>query len=240
MKLVLDMHVHTLASGHAYSTLHEYVMFAKKNGIELFAQTDHGPAMPGAGHEYHIGNQIVLPRVMEGIEVLRGVEANILDISGKIDVGKGYLKRLDFVIASLHTPCIKSGTVEENTEAIINAMKNPYVDAIAHSGNPKFPINIERFVKAAKEEHVLIEINNSSFTSVSRRGSAENCIKIAKIANEIGAHIMAGSDSHICYDLGKFDKVIEVFDKINMNEELVVNTSVDKLKEYLRENGKEI
>lgn len=240
MEMILDMHVHTLASGHAYSTLHEYIMYAKKNGIKLFAQTDHGPAMPGASHEYHIGNQVVLPRIMEGIEVLRGVEANILDTTGKIDVGKGYLKRLDFVIASLHAPCIKPGTIEENTKAIINAMKNPFVDAIAHSGNPKFPIDIEKFVKAAKEEHVLIEINNSSFTSISRRGSDDNCTKIASLAMDIGASIMAGSDAHVCYDLGNFDKVKEVFEKVNMKEELVMNTSVEKLKDYLRKNGKEL
>jgi putative hydrolase len=119
-------------------------------------------------------------------------------------------------------------------------MKNPYVDAIAHSGNPKFPIDIERFVSAAKEEHVLIEINNSSFTSQSREGSTANCVRIAKFANDIGANIVAGSDAHICYDLGKFDKVLEVFNEIGVNEELVVNTSIDKLKEFLRKNGKEL
>jgi len=240
MELILDMHVHTLASGHAYSTLYEYVMYAKKNGIQLFAQTDHGPAMPGGAHEYHIGNQIVLPRVIDGIEVLRGVEANILDVSGNIDIREVYLKRLDYVVASLHPPVIKPASIEDNTNALINAMKNPYVDAIAHSGNPKFPIDIERFVTAAKEEHVLIEINNSSFTSASRKGSTDNCIKIAKFANAIGAHIVAGSDAHIYCDLGKFDKVHDVFNEIGMKEELVVNTSINRLKDYLRKNGKDI
>ncbi len=47
MKLLLDTHIHTLASGHAYSTLAEYVEMAREKGLELIAQTDHGPAMPG-------------------------------------------------------------------------------------------------------------------------------------------------------------------------------------------------
>lgn len=240
MELILDVHVHTLASGHAYSTLYEYITFAKKNGIKLFAQTDHGPAMPGASHEFHIGNQVVIPREIEGVEILRGVEANILNYNGKIDISNSYLKRLDFVIASLHPPVIKPGTIEENTQALIKTMENPYVDAIAHSGNPAFPIDIQRFVEAAKENHVLIEINNSSFTGQSRRGSSENCILIAEYANSIWAHLVAGSDAHICYDLGNFNKVKEVFDKVGVKEELIVNTSIDKLKEYLRKNGKEI
>jgi len=240
MKLVLDMHVHTLASGHAYSTLYEYIQFAKENNIELFAQTDHGPAMPGGAHEYHIGNQIVIPREIEGIQILRGAEANVIDFDGNIDIREVYLKRLDYVVASLHPPVIKPRDVESNTRALINVMKNPFVDAIAHSGNPQFPIDIVQFVQAAKDNHVLIEINNSSFTSQSRKGSTDNCTLIADYANTIGAHIVAGSDAHIYCDLGKFDKVKEVFDIVNMKEELVVNTSVEKLKAYLRENGKDI
>lgn len=240
MNLILDMHVHTLASGHAYSTLYEYIMYAKEHGIELFAQTDHGPAMPGGAHEYHIGNQVVLPRSIEGVEILRGVEANILDFEGRIDIPEVYLKRLDYVVASLHAPVLKPGSMGENTKALINAMKNPYVDAIAHSGNPKYPIDIKMFVQAAKDEHVLIEINNSSFTSSSRKGSTDNCRMIAEYANQIGASIVAGSDAHIYCDLGKFDKVLDVFEQVGMREELVVNTSKEKLKAFLRANGKDL
>ncbi len=240
MKLVLDTHVHTLASGHAYSTLAEYIEMAKSQGLDLIGITDHGPEMPGGPHIYHIGNQIVMPEVMEGIRVLKGVEANIMDCEGAIDVPERYLQYLDIVLASLHHQCFSAGTAKENTEALINTMKNPYVDVIAHSGNPTFPIDIPRFVAAAKEHHVLIEINNSSFTSISRSGSTENCVAIAAEANRIGAHVIAGSDSHIKYTLGKFDKVMDVFERVGMKEALIMNTSKDKLLDYLRANGKKV
>ena len=37
----VDLHMHTVASTHAYSTLHDYIAEAKRKGIKLFAITDH-------------------------------------------------------------------------------------------------------------------------------------------------------------------------------------------------------
>lgn len=239
-KFVLDTHIHTLASGHAYSTLMEYIVIAKEKGIQLIAQTDHGPAMPGGPHEYHIGNQVIIPRVIEGVEVLRGVEANIINCRGEIDIPIHYLKRLDIIIASLHEPVIAPGTIEENTNTLIEAMKNPMVDVIAHAGNPKFPIDIPRFVAAAIENSVLVEINNSSFSGTTRVGSDENCIEIARVANTLGAQVIAGTDSHIAFQLGEFQNVQAVFEAVDMDEELIINNDIEKLKKFLRNKGRNI
>ena len=48
MKFVLDAHTHTIASGHAYSTLLENVNYAAEKGLELVGITDHAPAMEGS------------------------------------------------------------------------------------------------------------------------------------------------------------------------------------------------
>lgn len=70
-KLVVDTHTHTVASGHAYSTIIENCIEASKKGIELIAMTDHGPAMPGGPHIFHFGNLKVIPRYIHGVEVLK-------------------------------------------------------------------------------------------------------------------------------------------------------------------------
>lgn len=239
MKLLLDTHIHTLASGHAYSTLAEYVEMAKEKGLELIAQTDHGPAMPGGPHAFHIGNQRVLPAEMNGVRVLKGAEVNILDFNGRLDLEDRYMKNLEFVLASLHDVCLYPGSRDENTRALIGAMENKYVDAIGHSGNPAFPIHIEAFVKAAKDNNIMIEINNSSFGK-SRVGSRENCEEIARMAKKHGVKLIAGSDAHIKYDLGRFDYALEVFKRLEIPEELIMNTSKEKLLSHLRENGKKV
>lgn len=236
-KMVVDTHVHTISSGHAYSTLLENCSEAANKGMKLIAITDHGPAMPGGPHIFHIANQKVYPDFIKGVEVLKGVEANILDYDGKIDIEEKILSKLDIVIASLHDPCIKPGNIEENTRALIGAMKNKYVDIIAHPGNPSFPINTDEVLKAAMEYNVLIEINNSSL-GTSRVGSEDNCRRIAEKAAVNGNMIAIGSDAHICFSVGEFDKALGLVINAGIKEENIINTHEDKLKDFLRKRGK--
>ncbi|TYP56691.1 phosphatase [Thermosediminibacter litoriperuensis] len=239
MKLEVDTHCHTVASGHAYSTVIENAKAAAQKGLRMIAITDHGPSMPGGPHLYHFGNLKVLPRQIEGVYILRGVEANILDYDGTLDLPEAYLRNLDIVLAGFHTYCYRGGNVEENTRAAINAMKNPYVDILVHPGNPEFPIDIDKVVKASVEYGVHLEINNSSFT-VSRRGSEENCMLIARKAAGFGAKIVVGSDAHICFDVGNFDKALRIIREAGLPEENILNTSAEKVIAYLKSKGREL
>lgn len=237
MKYLIDTHTHTIVSGHAHSTLLENVRCAADKGLKMLAVTDHGVAMPGGPHIYYFGNLKVIPRVIWGVEVLRGVEANIMDYDGRLDMPEERLEKLDIVIASLHDVCLKPGTREENTRALINAMDNKYVDIIGHPGNPAFEIDIDAVVNAAKEKNVLIEINNSSFVT-SRLGSYENCLNIAKKVREVGRQIVIGSDAHICFAIGEFDKAEEIIKKAGITDDMIMNTSPERFKKYLHDKGK--
>lgn len=138
----------------------------------------------------------------------------------------------------MHDVCLKPGSMEENTNTLIKVMNNKYVDTIGHPDNPKFPIDIDRFVIYAKMNNVLIEINNSSFTNPFRAGNEENCVRIANKAKEIGAKIIIGSDAHIACDVGKFEKAIMILETVQMPDELIVNLSKERIKSYLREKNK--
>lgn len=43
MDIVVDSHTHTIASGHAYSTILENALAAKNKGLKLLCTTDHAP-----------------------------------------------------------------------------------------------------------------------------------------------------------------------------------------------------
>lgn len=233
LKIVVDTHTHTVSSGHAYSTVQEMAREASVNGIEMFAVTDHGPAMLGAPCLFHFGNLKVIPEKLHGVRVLKGVEANIVEYSGKTDMPDDYLRKLEFTLASLHDVCITPSSMEDHTAGLINALKNPYIDAVAHPGNPVFQADIEAVVKAAKEYGKLIEINNHSFNV--RRGSEENCKRFVLKCKELGVRVICGSDAHISFDIGRFDNVINLFAECGMPEELILNTSVEKFEGYLKE-----
>lgn len=237
LKYVVDVHTHTIVSGHAYTTLLENAEYASKMGLKILGTTEHGPEMPGAPHLWYFENFAVLPRRIYDVTMLHGCEANIIDYKGNIDLPESTAKKLDIIIASLHDPCIKPGTIEENTEALLKAMENPYIDIIGHSGNPKFPIYEEEVVKKAKEKNILMEINNSSFKT-SRKGSAPICRKIAELCIKHGTKVILGSDSHVCFTIGNFDMASSLIEDISMPEELIMNNNESKLIKHLKNKGK--
>ena len=231
MKLVADTHTHTISSGRAYSTITENAVQARINGMEAIAMTDHGHALRGASTEVHFMHLGVIPEYIDGIRIFRGAETDIMDFSGTLDMPDKILSRLEFVIASFHDIVITPGSVEENTEGMINALKHPYVDAVAHPGNPVFQVDIDMVVRAAGEYGKLIEINNGSFRV--RKGSLQNCLEFVRKCKKYGVTVTCGTDAHICYDIGKFGKVLEILGEAQIPEELVLSTSLKRTEDFV-------
>ena len=82
MKIALDVHTHTLASGHAFSTLQEMARAAADKGLEVLGITEHSPGIPGTCDPIYFRNLHVVPRRMYGIELLLGAEINSIICSG--------------------------------------------------------------------------------------------------------------------------------------------------------------
>jgi putative hydrolase len=233
MKIIADMHTHTVASGHAYSTVNELARAARDKGLEALAITDHGPALPGGPHLYHFGAMRFIPAWIDGVRILRGVEANILAEDGTLDMPEQYLARLDFVMAGLHEGCgLDDWNIGQNTTAVLGAMANPRVKAISHSGNPEFPVSYEDLVQGALETKTAIEINNSSF-SISRGGSRPNCERLAELLVRSGAPVIVGSDAHIAQGVGEFEDAVALLVKVGIPAEQVVNSSLERLLDFL-------
>lgn len=232
MQFVADLHIHTIASGHAYSTVLEIARAAADKGLAMIALTDHGPSMPGAPHAYHFSNQLAIPDELFGVRILKGIEANIIDRAGGLDLDDYRLSKLDIVLAGLHTFCAPYGSPEENTAMLVNAMKNQWVDVVVHPGNPEYLIDEEAVVQAAARYGVALEVNNSSLTVV-RQGSRPHCDNIACLAKEYGCKIMVGSDSHFAFSVGDFGAAAELIEKHGIPAEHVLNTSVDLIMRHL-------
>lgn len=239
-KLILeaDLHVHTVASGHAYSTITEIAAVASRKGLKAFAVTDHGPAMPGGPHRYHFGNLRVLPREIGGVAIIRGVELNILNEAGEVDLPPEYLTFLDLAWAGIHSLCFDGSGSESYTRAVLKAIENPYVDGIVHPGNPDFPLNADAVVRQAKKYGKILEINNSSFHV--RRGSLEPCRRFAALAAEHGVKVTVNSDSHFAEDVGRCEKAAEVLIEAGIPSELIANSSLASVQQLLERRRKRI
>lgn len=237
MIIEVDSHSHTVACGHAYSTLADNVKKASEKNLRLLAITEHGPAMPGSPHPWFFYNLRVIPRFFGKVGVLRGVEANIMDAAGTIDVPEDLKNQLDIVLGSLHEPVFSPATKNEHTKAVINAMQSGAIDVFAHGGNPSFPIDFQEVAAAAAACNVLVEINNSSFTT-SRKGSEGNCSKLAQAVIKHGGYLTFGSDAHIDRRIGVFDECIAFAAENNIPPERILSTSAISFLRFLEQRGK--
>lgn len=235
MKLIADTHSHTLASGHAYSTIREMALAAKEKGMKALAITEHAPNMPSSCGLYYFMNLGVLPREMYGVEMLFGTEANIMNPQGELDLPDHVLKDMDVVVASMHAPCFGEGhTMDEVMDAYLAVMRHPYVNIIGHPDDGRFKMDYERLVKAAKETRTLLELNNSSLRPQSFRvGTRENMLTMLDLCRQYEVPVTTGSDAHVDVDAGNFCYVQEILEYCNFPEELVLTTDLERLKPYL-------
>lgn len=231
MNILIDSHTHSVASGHAFSTIDDLARGARKRGLSAFVLTDHGPGMPGTTHPYHFGNLRILPETIMDVRFFTGVEANIMNSSGEIDLEPSILARLDFVMAGFHEICFENQGREANTEALVAALRSPWVDAISHPGNPAFPIDMELVVATAKENGKALEINDSSFRI--RKGSHANCLEIARLCVAQGCSLVCGSDAHYWEDVGRFEEVKAVLKAAGAPETLILNSSLDRFQTFV-------
>lgn len=234
MKALIDVHTHTIVSGHAYSTVKENIEDAIKNGMKYLGLSDHAPAMPGGPHAFYFNNIKCIPSEVDGLKILRGIEANIMDYDGRLDAEEDeMLKGVDYAIASLHPPCIEAGTKEENTNAILKAMDKDKVKIIGHLDDSRYEIDYEPVVKKAKEMNILLEMNNSSLKPTSfRMGARENYVTMLELCKKYNTRILLGTDAHISYDIGKFTFAEELLEQLEFPKELVLNYHEDQIKEF--------
>ena len=163
MNIEIDTHTHTVLSGHAHSTLIENAAWAKKAGLSGFVVTDHGPAIPGAPPDFNLSTLRYLPESIDGVRVYHGIEANIVDFEGTLDIREKYLQLTEFAIAGIHEAVICSGGRNRDTDAVIAALQNRYIDTISHPDNPSYSLDYEAVVREAARLSKLLEVNDHSF-----------------------------------------------------------------------------
>ncbi len=188
MKITGDYHTHTLYS-HGKGTIEDSVKSAIEKGLKTLAISEHGP-----GHILFGVNRTKLKALKAEIISLRvkypelhlkfGLEANILNVDGDLDVDDALISELDFLMAGYHfgsmpranhilrdlyfhlsnllvkwLPMLKKGCVKRNTQATVNAINRYPLFAITHPG-AKGPLDIHQVAKAAFLKGTLLEINS--------------------------------------------------------------------------------
>ncbi|MCX7779253.1 MAG: DNA polymerase/3'-5' exonuclease PolX [Patescibacteria group bacterium] len=200
-----DLHLHSKWDGGA-DTIEELALAAQKIGYQYIGIADHTKFLR-IEHGLDEKKLIAQHREIEKLNskfnpsatrknpkfyILHGCEANIM-ADGSIDIKDEVLKKLDFVVAGIHSHFKMSK--EKMTERIIKAMKNPNVDIISHptgriiQRRDEYQIDFEKILKVAKETGTILEINSYP----ERLDLNDKNIKRAK---EVGVKMVINTDSH--------------------------------------------
>lgn len=229
-KILIDAHTHTVASGHAFSTVQEMAQRAAEIGLPVLGITEHGPALPGTCHPLYFNNLHVVPREMYGVHLLMGAELSILDTKGTLDYEERWMRSLDIVIAGYHILCFNPGTVEENTAGMIAAIENPLVNIISHPGDGTADLLFEPIVLAAKEHGKLLEINNSSLKPCRGKLKArDNNLEILRLCKQYGVPVILGSDAHISFSIADYSNIYPLLAEAEFPDSLIANYDLSLL-----------
>ena len=234
----LDVHTHTVMSGHAYSTMQEMVTAAQQKHLDILGITEHAPGIPGTCHPIYFRNLHVVPRQYDGLRLLLGAELNILDTKGTLDLDEYYYKMLDLRIAGIHLLCWEGGTIEENTQGMINAIRNPWTQIISHPGDGTAELLFEPIVLAAKETKTLLEINNSSLNPVRKKETAlKNNLEILRLCKRYEVPVILSSDAHISYAIADYSFIWPLLQETEFPDQLIMNYDTERFLEYISRKG---
>lgn len=230
----IDPHTHTTMSGHAWSTLDENCRAASALGLAGICVTDHGPAMDRGMPWFGPCSFPRLPDSLYDVKIIPGVEFNIMDETGRLDIEQEEaLRHVRFGIASMHDVTMPRTTRKNHTDAYVAALANPAVKMLGHPGYSYFEHDPEPIVLEAKRRGKLIEINNSSFSS--RAGSRENCVAFAKLCKRHDVRVCASSDAHIHTAVGCMDEALGMLAEMKFPEELILNMDAEAFFAYVND-----
>jgi DNA polymerase (family 10) len=193
-----DLHVHTKRSDGSHD-FDELVEEARKRGYEYIAITDHSKGL-GIARGLSVERLLdemkeieAINRKLKGFRLLAGVEVDIRG-DGRMDFPDDLLKKMDIVVASIHSGFRQSR--QQIMNRMESAMKNPYVSVIAHptgrliGERDPYDLDIHKLLSMAKETGTAIEINAYPLRL------DLNDIH-AKMAKEMGVRVVISTDTHI-------------------------------------------
>ncbi|MCW3488616.1 PHP domain-containing protein [Dethiobacter alkaliphilus] len=240
MKVIADYHTHTRYS-HGKGSIEDNVEAAVKRGLSTLAIADHGPGhffigIGGVQAFFRMQKEVAsLRRKYPKLEILLGVEANIVDTDGTIDVPTVMLRELGILLVGYHklvkvksfdgfkqmaqnflagwTGSSSSRLRQINTDAIVAAVKRYPIDIITHPGL-QVDIDTVALARACHQQNTFLEINSSY---------GEELDPFIKAAMPTGVRFVINSDAHEPGRVGDFAAAYKLVERLNIPRERIVN-----------------
>jgi histidinol phosphatase-like PHP family hydrolase len=243
LSIAYDAHTHTTLSD-GRNTLIENVRAAEACGLECLAITDHFNA-PGEWFELMLSG-VQAARQWSSVTVLAGAEATILNPGGEVSIDEAHARRLDFVLADFGgrthgiaagPPATKARLIDNVVTSLVNACRNPLVNAIAHPFNlGRFPgelhlsdiprASLEMIGETFAETHTAFEIMNQMYwwwpeEPVER--FTKDYVALVSTLSDVGVKFVLGSDAHSAGAVGNLSWSLRVVEQAEIPARQIVN-----------------
>ncbi len=242
-KVLSDHHVHSMysSSGHGQGSLDEIAQAAIAKGLERVVLSDHGTS-----HWLYGARPWKLEKIREEIDavndkypsfqMLMGMECNIMNSKGKIDMPANYLHLFDVVNAGYHygilprdlkslyymyilnplsrlNPKFTEELRKEATDALIKAIQVNDIYVLTHPG-AKIPLDLPRLAKACVEEGTAMEINSHH---------KHLNLEAIREVYDTGVMFSLGSDAHRPDHVGELTSAIDTALAAGIERERIIN-----------------
>lgn len=234
-RVIADYHTHTyLSDGH--DSIEDNVVAALSRGLEVIGITDHGfnhrkggikrtdiPAMRAEINRL----QAKYPQ----IKILLGIEANLLNYNGDVDLTESDIDSLDYIIFGIHKLTFGKGVKgsflfnlrnlfwntkkhkKKVTDSYLKALDRYPVKVVVHP-NYATGCDVARLSEACAKKGVLLELNGKR---IQLNNSEIEAIK------QSGVKLILGSDAHYSKNVGNMDLQREFISKHQIPLEKIVN-----------------
>ncbi|MBN2369437.1 MAG: PHP domain-containing protein [Vicinamibacteria bacterium] len=222
--IAVDLHSHSLASRCGVHTVVEMLTRARDLGMTALAITDHGPALGGRL------NSVFFERLLDpvpGVRLLKGMECNLDESPGAIDLPLDYLRYCDVVLVGLHANTPKGRSAADYTDLLVSALEaNPFLDVVTHANSREYPLDYRRLARASRDLGRAVELNNSK-VALGRVAPAVTESLIAACIRE-ACPVVVASDAHTLDEVGRDEAIRSVMSSMHFPEELIINRTAEE------------
>ncbi|MDD3607533.1 MAG: PHP domain-containing protein [Candidatus Moranbacteria bacterium] len=237
--LKIDLHIHTVASGHAQCTILEYLNQAMKFKMKMIGISDHAPSTDTLTTETYFLTLERIPKKISGIRLLRGVEANIINSEGDLDLTHDTIKRLDYVMAGFHrNKFYKNKGKVLNTNTMINALRQRNFSILTHPFiTHLFPIDVKKISEEACRNNVLLEINlHYAKRFLKDKLVMSNLRAMIDVVKKNNKKIILGSDAHNIWELADDSVLKDIKKETGLTDKLIINNFPSEIFKIIKLN----
>ncbi|MFP4442942.1 MAG: PHP domain-containing protein [Spirochaetia bacterium] len=231
--LKIDLHIHSLHSGHGYGTIYEILNHAADLEMSMIAVTDHGPAFSDSSGHIHFRMGKRAPKNHRGVRLLWGCEANIVDHNGTLDLDEQSQEDLDIILCNFHRISeYKDQGIDGNTKTMLKVLQNPRLKILTHPLHPQFPYDYKTVIKAAAEAGVLLELN-MAYLGIYGKDRIDDFAWMVETVKRAGGKFIVNTDSHFLHEIGDDTPLREHYSYLGLSKEIIINNDLSGLFKFL-------